>query len=161
MSWITRALMGLALAFAASTAMAACPQYDPCGPSRSTGYSLPTYGDVAQHYGSPCDQCRSSRRYELGHERRNPCGCDQGSVLLPQSFFYGQGSVGPIPQAGYGGGGYMVIGGSGGGGSSAGAWSGASAQASASASSYVNVQIGGGWHPGSGGYGGGGKGCCH
>lgn len=100
---------------------------------RPAGYSLPTYGDAAQHYGIPC-------------------GCGGGELRLGSSFFYDYGGVGPIPDGGYAGGGgygYAVAG--------AGASASASASASAFASSRASVRIGGhkgGHHGGKGGKGG-------
>lgn len=104
---------------------------------RGRGYSLPTYGDAAQHYGYPCG-CGA---YARG-----------GEVNLAGHFFYDQGGVGPIPDGGYagGGGGYGYA--------YAGAGSSASASASAYASSRASIRIGGGHkgghHGGEGGKGG-------
>ena len=81
MSWLTRALLGLALAFSASAALAGCP--NPCSDGRgdgyrdarssySGGYSLRTYGDVAQHYGSPsCGGCAAFAHERAYEERRH------------------------------------------------------------------------------------------
>jgi hypothetical protein len=101
---------------------------------RGRGYSLPTYGDAAQHYGYPCG-CGA---YARG-----------GELTLGSSFYY-DGGVGPIPDGGYaGGGGGFVF---------AGAGAHASASASAYASSRASVRIGGfkggghkGHHGGKGG----------
>lgn len=101
---------------------------------RTRGYSLPTYGDAAQHYGYPCG-----------------CGTlARGGELTLGYSFYGDGGVGPIPDGGYGGGGGFVF---------AGAGAHASASASAHASSRASVRIGGfkgghkGHHGGKGGKG--------
>ena len=195
MSWLTRALLGLALAFSASAALAGCP--NPCSDGRgdgyrdarssySGGYSLRTYGDVAQHYGSPsCGGCAAfaherayeDRRYDDHYadryDDRGPppcreprCGstCRQcGELILSNAFSY-DGGVGPYPEGGYGGGGggYVAGGrfagaGSGSSGSaSASASARASATASSSASSHVSINIGRG---GGGHKGGGGGGC--
>ena len=83
MSWLTRTLLGLALAFSASAALAGCP--GPCDRGRgyddgyrggqssySGGYSLRTYGDVAQHYGSPsCGGCAAFAHERAYEERRH------------------------------------------------------------------------------------------
>lgn len=171
MSWLMRTVLGLTLAFSASAALAGCPR--PCGYDR--GYSLPTYGDVAQHYGSsPCGECgrrvddrhddrrrgydNHGRDYDRRDDDRGPppcraqrCGCrqDRCGELSLGGFSY-DGGVGPYPEAGYGGGGgYVMSGGGGFGGASASAR--ASASASASSSSHVSINVGGrGGHRGGG-----------
>ncbi|MDO9245486.1 MAG: hypothetical protein Q7U11_03310 [Phenylobacterium sp.] len=183
MSWLMRTMLGLALAFTASAAMAGCP--GPCGQGRgyddgyrgqssySSGYSLRTYGDVAQHYGYPsCGQCGAfaherayEDRYDERYDDRGPppcraqrCGeCRQcGELILSDAFSYDYG-VGPYPEGGYGGGGggYVAGGGFAGAGAGAGASASASARASASASSSshisINIGRGGGGHKGGGG----------
>lgn len=180
MSWLMRTVLGLALAFSASAALAGCP--NPCSSGRgdsyrggqssySGGYSLRTYGDVAQHYGYPsCGQCAAfahERAYEDRYEDRGPppcraesCGdCRQcGELILSNAFSY-DGGVGPYPEGGYGGGGGGYVAGGGfagaGSGSSAGASASARASASASSSSHVNINIG----RGGGGHKGGSGGC--
>lgn len=191
MSWLMRAVMGLALAFSAGAALAGCP--GPCGhgggygdgyssggynggyeanhggPGRNSGgYSLRTYGDVAQHYGYPsCGRCAARTGYDDGggyqdrgdrYDDRRPGPCHQcGELILGNAFTYDYG-VGPYPVGGYGGGGYGGGGyASGGGFAGAGASASASARASASASSssQVNINIGG-----RGGHGGGGCNTC-
>ncbi|MFZ3005865.1 MAG: hypothetical protein WA047_06790 [Phenylobacterium sp.] len=180
MSWLMRTVLGLTLAFSASAALAGCP--GPCDRgdgyrgqgSYSGGYSLRTYGDVAQHYGSPsCGQCsafaherayeeRHEDRYEDRYEDRGPppcraerCGdCRQcGELILSNAFSY-DGGVGPYPEGGYGGGGGGYVAGGGfagaGSGSSAGASASARASASASSSSHVSINIGRGGHKGGG-----------
>ncbi|HQT54587.1 MAG TPA: hypothetical protein PKX06_14075, partial [Phenylobacterium sp.] len=126
MSWLMRTMLGLALAFTASAAMAGCP--GPCGQGRgyddgyrgqssySSGYSLRTYGDVAQHYGYPsCGQCGAfaherayEDRYDERYDDRGPppcraqrCGeCRQcGELILSDAFSYDYG-VGPYPEGG-------------------------------------------------------------
>ena len=181
MSWLMRTVMGLALAFSASAALAGCP--GPCGQGRggdagyggqsaySGGYSLRTYGDVAQHYGSPsCGRCAAfaherayGERYEARYDDRGPppcrargCGeCRQcGELMLSNGFSY-DGGVGPYPEGGYGGGGGYAVGGGfagAGTGASAGASARAQASASASSSSHVSIHIGGrGGHKSAGG----------
>ena len=182
MSWLMRTVLGLALAFSASAALAGCP--GPCdrgqgdgyrgGQSRdSGGYSLRTYGDVAQHYGNPsCGQCAAfaherayNERYDDRDDDRGPppcrerrCGdCRQcGELILSNAFSY-DGGVGPYPEGGYGGGGgggYAAGGGfaGAGAGASAGASASARASASASSSSHISINIGGrGGHKGGGG----------
>ena len=180
MSWIMRTVLGLALAFSASAALAGCPGL--CGQGRgyddghrggqssySGGYSLRTYGDVAQHYGSPsCGQCAAfahERAYDDRDDNRGPppcraqnCGdCRQcGDLILSNAFSY-DGGVGPYPEGGYGGGGgggYAAGGGFAGAGTGASAGASASARASASASSssHISINIGGrGGHKGGGG----------
>ncbi|MES2340629.1 MAG: hypothetical protein V4597_03045 [Pseudomonadota bacterium] len=171
MSWLIRMAMGLALAFGASAALAGCP--DRCG--GGGGFNLPTYGDVAQHYGYPsCGGCASrhdDRGYGYGdrgydrddrYDDRGPppcrgqrCGdCRQCGELTLGDFYY-DGGVGPYPEGGYGGGGgYAMSGGGGFAGAGAGAGASASARASAfaSSSSHVSVNIGrGGGRKGGGG----------
>ena len=180
MSWLMRTMLGLALAFTAGAAMAGCP--GPCGQGRgdgyraqssySSGYSLRTYGDVAQHYGYPsCGQCGAfahERAYEDRYHQRYddrgppPCrarGCGEcrqcGELILSDAFSYDYG-VGPYPEGGYGGGGgggYMAGGGFAGAGAGADASASARASASASSSSHVSINIGrgGGGHRGGGG----------
>jgi hypothetical protein len=111
-------------------------------PARPIGYSLPTYGDAAQFYGYPCaSPCRGSRPA--------PCGCAGGELVLPGSFFYDYGGVGPYPEGGviYGGGGYGMA--------FAGAHASASASAAAFASSRTSIRFGG--HKGGKHHGGGKK----
>lgn len=178
MSWLMRTMLGLALAFTAGAAMAGCP--GPCGrayddgyraqSSYGGGYSLRTYGDVAQHYGYPsCGQCGAfaherahQDRYDERYDDRGPprcrargCGeCRQcGELILSDAFSYDYG-VGPYPEGGYGGGGggYAAGGGFAGAGAGAGASASARASASASSSSHVSIHIGrGGGHKGGGG----------
>lgn len=184
MSWLTRTLLGLTLAFSASAALAGCP--NPCSAGRgyddgyrggqasySGGYSLRTYGDVAQHYGSPssCGGCaafaherayeerRQDDRYADRHDDRGPpcrqqrCGdCRQcGELILSNAFSY-DGGVGPYPEGGYGGGGGGYVTGGGFAGAGAGSSASARASASASSSSHVSINIGGrGGHKGGGG----------
>lgn len=84
---------------------------------RGRGYTLPSYGGAAQHYGYPCG-----------------CGTlARGGELTLGASFYGDGGVGVVPDGGYygGGGGFVYAGG------------GASASASAYASSRASVRIGG------------------
>ncbi|MBR7617853.1 hypothetical protein JKL49_00510 [Phenylobacterium sp. 20VBR1] len=136
------------------------------GDRRSGGYSLRTYGDVAQHYGYPsCGQCAAfahERAYNERYDERGPCraqdcgDCRQcGELILGGNFTYDYG-VGPYPEGGYGGGGggYASGGGFAGAGAGAGASASARASASASSSSHVSVNIGG-----RGGHKGGGGGC--
>ena len=178
MSWTLRTILGLALALSANAALAGCP--NPCGYDR--GYSLPTYGDVAQHYGgSPCDRgcgqwgppryepppCSRCGGYDDGYWEQPPpcrsqacgCRCGGGEVSVPPTFFHDNGGFGPIPQGGYGGGGGYVMSGGGGGGGFGGGGGGGSASASAyasasaSSSSHISINVGGG---GRGGHGGGG-----
>lgn len=178
MSWLMRTMLGLALAFTASAAMAGCP--GPCGQGRgyddrqsSGGYSLRTYGDVAQHYGYPsCGGGCGARTgggyeaygYDERYDDRGPppcraqrCGeCRQcGELILSDAFSYDYG-VGPYPEGGYGGGGgggYVAGGGFAGAGAGASASASARASASASSSSHVSINIGrgGGGHKGGGG----------
>lgn len=162
MSWLIRMAMGLALALGASAALAGCP--DRCG--GGGGFNLPTYGDVAQHYGyRACGGCgarQDARGYgyeDRGYDRDDryddrgppPCreqrcgGCRQCGELTLGNFYY-DGGVGPYPEGGYGGGGYVMSGGGGFAGAGAGAGAGASASARASAfassSSHVSINIG-------------------
>ena len=203
MSWLMRTVLGLALAFGAGAALAGCP--GPCGqgggygggyaydgggyghdrggpppgyggPDRYSGYSLRTYGDVAQHYGYlTCGRCAAfahERAYDERYGERGPspcqargCGdCRQcGELIIGGAFTYDYG-VGPYPEGGYGGGGGGYVSGGGFAGAGAGAAASASARASAyaSSSSQVSVNIGGrGGHKGGcgtcgGGYKGGG-----
>lgn len=164
MSWLIRMAMGLTLALGASAALAGCP--DRCG--GGGGFNLPTYGDVAQHYGYPaCGGCgvRHDDRGYGGYDRddrydhRGPppcraqrCGdCRQCGELTLGNFYY-DGGVGPYPEGGYGGGGgYVMSGGFAGAGSGASAGASARASAFASSSSHVSINIGrGGGHKGGG-----------
>ena len=180
MSWLMRTVLGLALALSASAALAGCP--GPCDRGRayddgyrgqgsySGGYSLRTYGDVAQHYGSPsCGQCSAfahERAYEERYDERRyddrgppPCraqrcgDCRQcGELILSNAFSY-DGGVGPYPEGGYGGGGGGYVAGGGFAGAASGSSASAQASASASSSSHVSINIGrgGGGHKGGGG----------
>ncbi|WP_340646794.1 hypothetical protein [Phenylobacterium sp.] len=189
MSWLMRTVLGLALAFSASAALAGCP--GPCAggyddgnrggqSSYSGGYSLRTYGDVAQHYGYPsCGQCAAfaherayEARYDERYDERGPapcraqgCGdCRQcGELILGGNFTYDYG-VGPYPEGGYGGGGgggYAMGGGGGYAGAGSAASASARASASASSSSHISINVGGrGGHKGGGHKGGGGCNTC-
>lgn len=122
---------------------------------------VPTYGYAAQHYGTPraccgarpcCVQAQpyAPPAYGYDEDRRAPAPCRDpracrpcdcvGEITLGPGFGF-DGGVGPIPEAGYGGGGYVVMDG---GFSGASASAHASASAYASASSHVSVRIGGG-----------------
>ena len=164
------ALMGMALT------LAAC-----ASPSREStmtvaqGYGIPTYGYAAQYYAPPRPPCCRQAPAPCCVQAAPPC-CMQaayapppcntcsGALTLGPEFAY-DGGVGPIPEGGYGGGGYVIVGGGSGAGSaaSAGGSARASASASASASSAVSIHIGGGGrgHHGGGKPSGCGGGCGH
>ncbi len=161
------ALMGAALALAGC---AAPPRETPMAIAQ--GYGVPTYGYAAQYYAPPRPPCclqappppccvRAAPPPAYGP---GPCGGCVGSLTLGPEFAY-DGGVGPIPEGGYGGGGYVIVGGGSGAGAGAGAGASAraSASATASASSSVSIRIGGGGKPpGHGGKPGGcGGGCGH
>lgn len=83
-----------------------------------------------QHYERCADACAPPPR----------CVESCGEVVLPASFFYDAGGVGPIPDGGwYGGGGFVVVG------AGAGAQASAFAAARASASASVSVRFRGGF----------------
>lgn len=127
----------LAAAFSLTAGAAlACPDGGACGRvdhrygggwSHEARYRESDYEQIQRYEGrgfAPCDgACAAPTR----------CieGC--GEVTLPDSFFYDAGGVGPIPDAGWYGGGFVVVG--------AGAGSHASAFASARASAHANVSV--------------------
>ncbi|MCI3135126.1 hypothetical protein [Phenylobacterium aquaticum] len=139
--------------------------------ARAGDLYVPTYGYAAQHYGTPRACCGAPpccvraqpyapQAYGYYDDRRAPAPCRDpracrpcdcvGEITLGPGFDF-DGGVGPIPEGGYGGGGYAVMDGGGFAGGSASSSARASASAYASASSHVSVRIGGGGHGGHGG----------
>ncbi|WP_374344081.1 hypothetical protein [Phenylobacterium sp.] len=123
------------------------------------GYGVPTYGYAAQYYAPPRARCCGAPPCCVPPPAP-PCGTCVGALTLGPEFAY-DGGVGPIPEGGYSGGGYVIVGGGSGSGSGSGASARATATASASASSHVTVRIGGGGKGGHGKPGGCGGGCGH
>lgn len=151
-------LLGLLLTL---TACAAAPREQAFPVAQ--GYGVPTYGYAAQFYApprSPC--CRAAPPCCVQAApppccvQAPPCGTCSGQVRLGPEFAY-DGGVGPIPEGGYGGGGYVIVGGGAGSNavSEASSSARATASASASASSAVSVRLGGGGHGKPSGCGGG------
>ena len=161
MTWMTRLAVGFGLALVAGMALAHPPMGGPAHyPNqayfyRDAGYSLPTYGDVPQHYGHPVDcHCRH-------HAPPPPCNSGCGGLTLAPGFTF-NGGVGDYPQGGYGGGGVVVYGGGAQpwyqGGSQAMASSSSSALAISKSTATVQFSTGGGFAGGH--YGGGCNGYC-
>jgi hypothetical protein len=118
-------LTGLLVAAFSLTAGAAlaCPDVADCGRA-----------DHHRH-GGWSDEQQFRDRGDARHDYERACPASCGEVTLPASFFYDAGGVGPIPDAGWygGGGGFVVVG--------AGAASHASAFASARASAHASVSV--------------------
>lgn len=140
------AFLGLAWLLAGSASAQGPMRYGQAG-----GLDIPTYGYAAQYYGQPQGCCVPCCAPPPCCVRMAPCASRCGELTLGPGLAL-DGGVGPYPEGGYGGGGYVVMGGGGyaggraGGSSSAQSSAQASAQAraSATASSQVNVRIGGG-----------------
>lgn len=129
-------LLAAAFSLAAGAALA-CPTDDACGRIDHHRHEHGGWGHE-RHYEGGYERHASWEHYEQRgcRERCAPpprCyeGC--GEVVLPASFFYDAGGVGPIPDGGWYGGGVVVVG--------AGAGAHASAFAAARASASANVSI--------------------